>query len=157
MDKELQEIKDQIFNLLSYRERSSLELRERLLQKGYGSEKIDEAIEYLQEAGYVNDEDFAYSWVKFRLKHRPRGRHLLIKELYAKGIEEKIINKVLQDLLDPEKELEMGISLARKWLNINKRILDQNKLKRYLYNKGFSVDMIKKVIITLEEKDVLTK
>lgn len=152
MDKELQEIKDQIFNLLSYRERSSYELKERLLQKGYREEKIDAAIEYLQDAGYLNDRDFACKWIKYRLKHRPRGRYLLIKELAAKGIGEEIIERTLKDLLDPEKELEMGLSLARKWLNLNSRDKDTNKLKRYLYNKGFSPDIIGEIILILHEK-----
>jgi regulatory protein len=150
VDEELQEIKEEIFTLLSYRLRSSYELKQRLLQKGYRQEKIDEAINYLLAAGYLNDEDFAYKWIKDRLKHKPRGRNLLIKELKSKGIGDDIIEKVLNDLLAPEIELELGLSLALKWLNSREK--DINKLKRYLYNKGFPLSLINKIVNSLEEK-----
>lgn len=152
MEREIQKIKDQILNLLSYRDRSCYELKERLLKKGYQEENINQAISHLLKLGYLNDEEFASKWVKSRIKHRPRGRNLLKKELYSKGVDQEIVDKVVNNLVDDYQELETGISLAKKWIISHER--DINKLKRYLYNKGFSITLINKIILSIREKEV---
>ncbi|MEJ6951632.1 regulatory protein RecX [Natronospora cellulosivora (SeqCode)] len=140
----VQEIKDKAFNLLSYRDRSIYELKERLLQKGYLEKDILKVIDRLKELDYLNDRRFAFNWVKYRIKNRPRGKLLLKKELMEKGISEEIINDALNNLYDYELEKGIADKLAKKWLNSHS--MNALKLKRYLYNKGFTIDIIYKII-----------
>lgn len=152
MSDEIQKIKDHAFNLLSYRDRSCKELKDRLLEKGFEENNVDSVIERLEELGYINDKDFAYKWVRYRIKHKPRGKNLLKKELFSKGINDKIINKTINKLLDDELEIKIGISIAKKWLTSHEKDLD--KLRRYLYYKGFARNIIYSIENQMEIKNL---
>lgn len=144
MSDEIQKIKDSAFNLLSYRERSCFELKRKLLEKGYNEKDISSVIERLKELSYLDDNRFAYKWIKDRLNYKLRGRNLIKKELLAKGIDSNIIENKIKSLIDNEREISNGIKLARKWLSSKEP--DLIKLKRYLYYKGFSVEIIQEII-----------
>ena len=137
---EIQEIKDKAFSLLSYRDRSAYELKDRLIKKGYSEADVIEVIERLKELSYIDDYKFAEKWVKYRIENKPRGKNILKKELIFKGIEEKIINRVLNELIDVDLEVDIGSFLAEKWLKSHEE--DMQRLKRYLYYKGFSAEII---------------
>lgn len=144
MSDEIQKIKDSAFILLSYRERSCYELKRKLLEKGYNENNITSVIDRLKELAYLDDNRFACKWIKYRLNHKLRGRNLIKKELLAKGIDSKIIDKEINSLIDNEREILNGIKLAEKWLSSKEP--DLIKLKRFLYNKGFSVEIIQEII-----------
>ena len=128
--------------LLSYRARSQQEIRDRLLKKGYSNDIANQVIGQLSELNYLNDPRFAELWVQSRIKNNPRGRFLIIKELADKGINRTTITEVVDKLLTEEIEINMGKTLAQKWLR--KHQTDDNltlKLKRYLQKKGFSIHL----------------
>lgn len=150
-ENQIQEIKDYAFNLLSYRDRSAYEMKDRLLKKGYQEDEVVTVIKRLKELSYIDDNKFAEKWVRYRIKNKPRGSNMLKKELNSKGIEEKIINRVLEKLIDNELEVDLGCSLAKKWLKSHKE--DLSKLKRYLYYKGFPAAIIYTILHELKIND----
>jgi regulatory protein len=119
-------------------------MKTRLLEKGYDENNIILVIEQLKESGYLDDNRFTRKWIRDRLKHKIRGRNLIKKELLSKGIELNIIEKEINSLIDDDSEIRNGIILARKWLS--NKAPDLLKLKRYLYNKGFSVENIQEIL-----------
>ena len=128
--------------LLSYRARSQQEIRDRLLKKGYSNDIVNQVICQLSELNYLNDSRFAELWVQSRIKNNQRGRFLIIKELADKGINHKIATEVVDRILTEEIEINIGITLAQKWLK--KHQTDDNltlKLKRYLQKKGLSIHL----------------
>lgn len=155
-DDKLQAAKDDAFNLLSYRERSENELRERLLKKGYKRIIINKVIARLKDLDYLNDERFAKMWVRNRISNKPRGRYYLKKELKNKGVKSSIIDSVLDRFLTDVIEKEMAGRLVEKWLNSHS--IDRYneaeyylRLKRYLHNKGFSFDLINILVSKIEK------
>jgi regulatory protein len=81
---------------LEVRQRSTAEVRTRLLTAGYRSELIDAAIERLTSLGYLDDASFAASWVESRDRARPRGETALRRELRVKGVDSSIIDQTLE-------------------------------------------------------------
>jgi regulatory protein len=71
---------------LAARPRSAFEVRHRLRAAGFHAEHIGQAIGRLQQAGLLDDEEFANYWVGQRQAFRPRGPRGLRAELRAKGI-----------------------------------------------------------------------
>lgn len=140
----LQQAKDDAYNFLSYRERSSYEIKDKLASKGYRENIIQEVISDLKRLNYINDHRFSRKWIKDRINLKPRGKHLLKKELRKKGIEDQIIDQTLNELVDDKVAVKMANTLAEKWLKRNSNS-DLTKLKRYLYNKGFDIYIINKV------------
>ncbi|MCK4261812.1 RecX family transcriptional regulator, partial [bacterium] len=59
---ETRKAKEYALNLLSFRPRSSKEVRDRLKRKDYDEKVIEEAVENLGRIGLLNDEEFARSW-----------------------------------------------------------------------------------------------
>ena len=77
--------------LLSYRQRSERELRDRLARKRVPQPLCDEVIARLRELSLIDDEAFALSYVQARDQTSPRGRRLLAQELRTKGIPRRAI------------------------------------------------------------------
>lgn len=142
-DEQFIEARNKAFHLLSYRERTIKEMRDRLRKKDFSAEVIEKVIEYLLEKDYLNEQRFAEMWIRSRIKHHPRGRKLIYKELKDKGVDRKIINSALNEFLDREKEMDMAAYLMDKWLRRRKEEDSSSyKLKNYLARKGFNYDII---------------
>ncbi len=141
----LQQAKDYVFKLLSYRDRSEYEIVNRLKEKGYEEDIINEVLSVLYRLDYIDDNRFTHKWVKDRIKNKPRGPHLIRSELSKKGIKNSIIENVLNKYFTEETEYKIAKKLADKWLRINNDKKDYLlKLKRYLHNKGISDYIIRK-------------
>ncbi len=89
-------------HFLSYRPRSSAEVRQNLSKRGISESLIDETVNRLQEAGLVNDEAFARAWVENRNTFRPSGKPALRMELRRKGLSDEIVQSVLDTQVNEE-------------------------------------------------------
>jgi regulatory protein len=134
---------------IGYRIRTTSEVDKHLRKKGIEPQVISRVIESLEENGLLDDENFAQMWIENRNEFRPRSHRLLASELRSKGINEEIIQNIIERTT-PEDELA--------YLAAKKRIrryehLDwqdfQRKLGSYLARRGFSYSTIKPVVSQL--------
>ena len=84
---------DSALRLLSYRQRSEAELRNRLARKSVPPEIVADSIERLRSAGLLDDEEFARSWVESRDQRAPRSRRLAASELRALGVTRGVVEE----------------------------------------------------------------
>ena len=89
--------------LLAVRARSEAEIRKRLLRQGYPAALIEDVVVRLIEMSYLDDEQFARTWVEGRDRGRPRGTTGLRRELALKGVPRDVVDGVLA-----EREAEAG-------------------------------------------------
>lgn len=115
-------------HFLSYRPRSLAELKQRGLAA---------VIPQLIDLDLVDDQKFAEWWVDQRRTFRPRGNIALKTELIQKGIAREIIASVM---LTREEETR----LAKKLLA--KKKLDKVKAQRLLLSRGFSSDIVFRLV-----------
>lgn len=140
-------IKDKAFRLLAQREHSRFELYRKLKRKEFPVQMINQALDYLEEQDYLNDQRFAENWIKSRLRYKPRGPYLIKKELSQKGVDISIQKELISSLITPEVEYRLARQLLDKWLNRKKKKDDiSDKMYRYLLNKGFSSSICKSII-----------
>ncbi|KXG75030.1 RecX family transcriptional regulator [Thermotalea metallivorans] len=136
--------------LLSYRPRTAKELQQKMKEKGYEDSVIENTLSVLKEHNYINDEDFAKSFIKDKMQFRKIGKIRMKQELSQKGVEKNIIHKVMAEHMDSEKELETALALGRKKLETTYKNDDRKaqyrKLGSFLQSKGFAYDMIIKVL-----------
>lgn len=133
--------------LLSYRPRSQKEIKDKMKQKGYDSEVIDKTLQLLKEYNYINDEDFAKEYIK--LKSKKYGSKRIKIELSRKGIKEEIINDVLHEEIDYDSEYNIALEHAEKKIRAYKgdeRDAVYRKLGSYLQRRGFSYDIVSKIL-----------
>ena len=135
--------KEKALHYLTYKMRSEFEVRQFLEEKYEADfESIEEIIEYLYSYNYLDDEKFARAFVKDKLNFSPVGRYKLTHDLNEKGISSEIIEIVLEDYLDDAQEVEIAKKLLAKKGRLDE---DEQKNKRYLYNRGFSMTAINKI------------
>jgi len=113
------------------------------VDKAKVTELIERVMSRLNDKGYINDESFTKAWVQSRMMHKKPSKRKLEQELYAKGIDQKIIATVLQnEELDEKANLLELVNKKRKLV----RYQDDKKLIAYLLRQGFNYDDIKDVL-----------
>ncbi|MEK6647417.1 MAG: regulatory protein RecX [Candidatus Firestonebacteria bacterium] len=148
--------KNYALNLLSFRNRSEKEIKERLKQKKFDSETTEEVINRLKTVELIDDDKFAKSWIKNRLIGKPRGKNLIKQELYQKGIKKEIIESSINEIYLKETEEELAFKLAQKKA-VSYSKLDKTKAKyklyRFLIGRGFESELIEKTVNKIFQND----
>ena len=144
--------------LISLKDRTKKEVRLKLEEKYWNKSAILRTIEKLEEFGYLNDLNYAVSYIE----SRTYGKNRISYNLFQKGIDKVTVEKAYLTL-DEEKEdnvddtkLEKLIEKNSKKININnereeKKIKEEQKLIQYLARQGFSLDKIFKKLKEYKE------
>ncbi len=151
------ELKVRVYNsalrLLGYRMRSINEMRDRLIEKKYPNDIIDETINKLLKIGYLNDVEFANAFARDKVKGKKIGPLALRIEFIPHKIDEETLEKIIANVYE-----KYPISDLIKLLLDKKKILPGTKLdqktKKRIYDllirKGFNWNDISNVFTELE-------
>lgn len=155
MEDEIKKCKNYILRLLTYRPYSRYEVEQKLRKKEYAEEVIAISLDDLERVGLINDLEFANAWIYSRMRHRPRGRWLLERELRQKGVSDKNIAKAMSDFDEEYDEFQIAHRLAEKRMRRYQQI-DPMKARRrvfsFLKRRGFSYEVIRSVFDDLFEE-----
>ncbi len=124
--------------LLNYRQRTSVEMTNRLLKKGYEPIQVKVVVDRLLENHLLDDSQFAENWVADRQRLHPRSKRLMSLEMKNKGLDRLTIDAALTQVEDDTHLAELAArSSFRKWSGLAK----QEFIKRcaaFLGRKGFA-------------------
>jgi regulatory protein len=138
---------NKLLNFATLRPRSYKEISNWFWKKKTPDNYQKKLIKKLEKLELLDDEKFATWWVGQRQTFRPRSKRQLSAELLQKGIDKKIINNILED--SEINEVEIAKNLVEKnkykWERFDEKKRVQ-KMSEYLGRKGFSWEIIKKVI-----------
>ncbi len=131
---------------IKYRPRSVLEVRRKLLEKGYSKELSDEIIGRLLEEGILDDTVFAEAWARERLSGRNFGRKKVDIELRKKGIDQEVIKNILEEITSGEDPADSAVKFLRTKFprSINK--IPQMKMIRLLIRNGYEITTAKEAV-----------
>src|SRR5690625_5735470 len=82
-------------NYLSYRMRSTQEIRTYLRQKEVTPSTIAEIISRLEKEKLINDLSFAQAFVRDRMHRSTKGPRVIMNELREKGVKAEIANEAV--------------------------------------------------------------
>ncbi|WP_019119195.1 RecX family transcriptional regulator [Brevibacillus massiliensis] len=125
---------------LGMRPRTTYQLEQYLVQKGFSEEVASQTSSRCAAQGYLNDETFARQWVAERLRNNPRGKYALRMELKQKGLPHEMIGGALGEVKQ-EEELEAARKFAEKRLRHEVLPLDRSKEQKLLaalLRRGFT-------------------
>ncbi len=142
---------DRAVRFLSYRPRSSSEIRRYLTQKGVEPLAIDAALDRLQTLGYVDDRAFARFWVANRDEFNPKGPLALRQELREKGIPSAIIEQALAEVDFADAAWRAVERRASRWQDLDRRAFQQ-KVYQFLARRGFLAETVADVTARLLEE-----
>jgi regulatory protein len=149
--------------LLARRPYSRQELRRRLLRKGFARGVVDESLSALESQRFVDDAAFARSFVRDRLRLRPRGKRRLSQELREKGIDPATIDGAVSEVFAEQdvREDALATQAALAWLSRQRLEARQalargdrsperekatRRLSGFLARRGFSGEVTRKAL-----------
>lgn len=139
--------------LLSIKDRTSDEIKSKLLQKNYGSEIIEKVLVKLIDNEYINDEKYVETWLKEKSIIPGMSKKALYYKLLRKGINKSLLDKKFNEIeID---EYSSAILAAEKKIKTIKgdNKTTRNKLYLYLKGKGYYDDICYKVISAILKND----
>ncbi|MFV2005379.1 MAG: regulatory protein RecX [Gammaproteobacteria bacterium] len=131
--------------LLSRREHSAFEIRDKLQKRDFDEAEIAQAITELQQGGWLSDERFAKAYIRMR-QLKGFGPIRIAMELNERGVNEHIVDEYLQADDDGWQQI-LEQQYLKKYRNSS--IADYNdkaKRIRFLQYRGFPLDAIYRVV-----------
>ncbi|NLC76092.1 MAG: hypothetical protein GX750_00485 [Clostridia bacterium] len=125
--------------VLAGRRYTTAQLEQKLKKRHYAEDTIGKVLAYCQERRYLDDYEFARLWVEDRIRLKPMGRWRLKQELGRKGVPLNLIERVLDELLPEERELDLAKQLLEEqMIKRAKKEAVPCKVFNYLIRRGFS-------------------
>ncbi len=139
--------KNKALNILAKADQSEKKIREKL-SSDFEDDTIDMVIEFLKKNNFINDDILAQKIVNTNVNLNRCGKNRIKQNLYNKGIDKQSIDDAISDI-DTDVEFENAMYLAKKRYDRvkkeDKRKIYQ-KISQHLAYKGFSYDIIKRVL-----------
>lgn len=143
----------------AYQERSQLQVENKCREYGMTSEETGEILVELIQSNFINEERFAFAYVKGKFNQKNWGPKKIEMGLKQAGVSKSLIDKALNSIIDVQKVNTIE-KLAKKKMKmlgnpvedslkeslINLNYSDKQKLIKFLYQKGFDFDNINKVL-----------
>ncbi len=146
MENVLKQAKLKALSLLTDMDRTEAQLRQKLKQKSYEEDIIDQAIEYVKSFGYIDDVKYAQRFVESRKK--TKSKQEIVTMLKEKGVSRELITLALEECYTSEDAVEAIRHLAEKkhYSFEGSTEKEKKKIYGYLLRKGFYHEEIRQVI-----------
>jgi len=131
---------NKIINYCNYRDRSTKEIKTKLLDLNYSIEIIDSAISQAIELGIVDNFRFSKSFSRGKNQKNRWGKIKIAYELKNKGLNNKEITFGLESI-----EEKTYYKVLMKSIEVYKRKsknFEKNKLIKHLINKGYETSLV---------------
>lgn len=142
-------------HILEFKTRTEQELRQKLKQKEFSEDQIEDAVEYVKSFGYINDRRYAETYILNRQQEKSRTK--IIQELVQKGIDHSIAEEAWEEACDSERS-ERDIlreQLQKKLSGIE--VPDEKQLRRvfaFFMRRGFKYDNIAAVVRDIMSSEI---
>ena len=137
--------------LLSRKSYTTRQLQDKLKKKDYSTAAIQEVLDLLNSWHYLDDHNFTELYVRERIRSKPRGRQVLLRELQIKGISKELAQEKIAKIMGEEKLDDPGLAeraLKRKLRSYLKVPAEKGaqRARNYLLRQGFSYEIVDKLI-----------
>ena len=129
-------------DLLSRRVHFVSELRRKLVTRGFQADDVSRALEALDEAGFLNDEEAARQFAEGRQRRLGEVGLRLVQELRKRGVDSDLAARVVEGLGTDGHD-----AMARQMVeSLRMRGAQNEKIARHLNRKGFGKAAILRIL-----------
>lgn len=142
---EFNKAKNFALNKISYSQKSTYEIRQKLKEQKFSEDVIEKIIEYLDSYGFLDDESYVKAYIrdKDEISNWSRGKIRFM--LKRKHIDDNLIEDYIYTVSD-EREAEKAGFFADKKIKNDFSYENRAKVFRHLASKGFDIDIINQVL-----------
>ena len=144
--KEFEINKSKVMNYIMYKKRSEYEVKNKFSQT-IEQEMLNNIIEYLKEAGYIDDSKYIKRTVDEFIALKNMSVKEIENKLYCKGINSNLIKDYIYEHKEELDEYEL--ESAKKIVIKKNNILNKEEIEQYLLKKGYKSEIIS---IAIEEQ-----
>lgn len=135
--------------ILTRRDHSQYELVQKLKQRGFSQEVIDDAISACKRLDYINDKRTAQVYIR-QLKRKGYGKKRIKLKLNKKGLKGARIQAILDKSVSATDDREGAARILNKNIKRFEREKDalkrRDKIYRFLHARGFSPEVIAEIL-----------
>ena len=148
MKENLSRCKNTALRIIERSYKTEMEIKEKLIEKGYDLESILPVVDFLKEYSFIDDKEYIKLYIKDRI--RRQGSQKIKYALIKKGIDPNEIEANLTNL-NKDQEKDVALELVKKkhsqLVGREKDIYKlSNKLYRFLVGRGYDYALAKDVI-----------
>ena len=140
---EFEKIKEKELKYILYQKRSEQEVKNKF-ETLLAEDMLDDIIEYLKEAGYINDKNFIQKTVNNFIALKNLSIKEIQYKLLAKGIKKSDIEDYIYENKEELEEYE--IKSASNIIYKKSNSMEIQEIKQYLMKKGYKKDNIDKAL-----------
>jgi len=144
-------IKSYAIKLLSYRMYTVKQMSEKLSQKGFEQDMVDEVLFELCKAKLLDDLNYATLYIEDSINLKQKGRFRIQMELSEKGVDKNVINCAFETAEVDEYSILLDYIERYTRGMVFENYKDVEKLKAHLYRKGYDSGDINRAV---KESDV---
>ena len=132
--KEFDNQKTKILKYIMYKKRTEYEVRTKFKNQ-VDEDMLDDIIEYLKEAKYINDYEFIEKQVNEYMLLKTMSIKEIKYKLYGKGLDKKLIEKYIDENYERLQEYEN--KCIEKIKTKKSQTMDEQEIQQYLYREGY--------------------
>ena len=136
---EFDKTKTKILKYIMYKKRTENEIRIKF--NTIDEDLLEDSIEYLKEAGYINDKNYIERAVAEFKNLKNMSIKEIIYKLYSKGIKRDVLEDYISEHIDEFEEYEK--QSAHNIINKKIHNTEKEDIINYLLRKGYKRDNIK--------------
>lgn len=142
------EAKTKLEAFCAYQERCAQEVVNKLSGWGIYGEDQDILLADLISNNFLNESRFAEAYAQGKFRIKKWGKTKIKSHLKAKKISNYSINQAINSIDDEDYQTSIEQLAIKKWPQIKgqNRWEKANKLKRYLYAKGYESELLTEVV-----------
>lgn len=147
-----EQVLEKLENFCAYQERCVADVKKKLYQLKIDVVDYDKYINHLLENNFLNEERFVERFTHGKLNIKNWGKHKIIYQLKQKNIDDKKIEKEINEIDDTIylHKLELIIQKKNNILKESDVYKKKQKLIIYAQQKGFELDLILRTIHKLK-------
>lgn len=136
--------RDYALKVIEFKDRTEKEIREKLTQKGYDENIIEDEIVFLKNYGFINDLRYAERFISDAINLKKWGRTRMRAELLRKGVDREIIDNAVEDAFMDVDDDRLLNEMRRRFKNSDlSNIKERTRIFNFYMRRGFSPDEIK--------------
>ena len=136
--------RDSAVKILAVKDRTEKELRDKLLEKGYGADEADDAVEAMKGFGYIDDRAYAEKYVSDGVKLRGHGEARIRSELLRRGVSRSIVDETLAQGLAADGAERVAEIMDRRFQGADlSNPKERSRIVAYFARRGFSYSDIR--------------
>ena len=146
---------DLAIKLLATSDLSTAQLRERLTQRQFPGQEIEDTIVRLINSRILDDNRTALSYARRSATIKLRGRRRTHQELQARGIGTDVANQAVTVIFDELGESEvLERAITKRLHKPLKNRIEFRRLHRFLVGQGFPSEAVSRALISRTESNV---